>query len=668
MKKNTLFVFLLVSVVSSAQQDLSKLKFGDVSEKDFATKIYSLDSNASAVVILDKGSCELQGNNKGWFSVGIKHFKRAHILNKNGYDVANVSIPLYTSGNAEETLDKLKAVTYNLENGKVVQTKLDVKASVFEDKLDKRWKVKKFTFPNIKEGSIIEFEYTTVSDFIETPDPWQFQGDYPCLQSEYTFSVPSFFYYTFLSQGYLNYDENTRKEFLTSYHVTVPNGAEASDRLSVDANAVDYKWVIRNVPALKEESFTSTIRNHIQKIDFQLVEQRDPLRYHRYVDTWPHMTANLLQADYFGSQLDKENGWLKDVVNPVVTGVSDKTEKAKKIYEWVRDNFTCTDRHRLTMDQNLKTLIKSKSGTEAEINILLAAMLRYADINADPVLLSTRAHGFTYPIYPLMNQYDYVIVRSAIADKAYYLDASESHIGFGYLPLRCYNGAARVVNLNADAVRLDADSVAEVKSTTVFIVNDEKGKLVGSTNQMAGYYESLDIRDRIKAKGQEEFQKELQKNYGSETMISNFGVDSLTQYDQPVGIHFDFDFAGEKEDIMYLNPMMGEAKKDNPFKSAERKYPVEMPYAMDQTYTLQLEVPEGYVVDELPKSVVVKLNEEGDGLFEYRISQSGNNISFRSRIKISRAFFTQDEYEMLREFFNLIVKKHGEQIVFKKKN
>ena len=88
---------------------------------------------------------------------------------------------------------------------------------------------------------------------------------------------------------------------------------------------------------------------------------------------------------------------------------------------------------------------------------------------------------------------------------------------------------------------------------------------------------------------------------------------------------------------------------------------------MDETYNLQLEVPLGYVVDELPKPIVVKLNEQDEGIFEYRISQAGDNISFRSRIRFSRSYFMPDEYEMLREFFNLIVKKQAEQIVFKKK-
>ena len=158
-------ILLTFSSLLTAQTKTNS-KFGAVSEKDFATKIYSIDSNANAVVIADIGSSSIEGNAKSWFSLVHKHYKRVHILNKNGYDIANVSIPIYVDGIDEEKLEKLKAVTYNLENGKVVETKLDVKENVFKDKIDKNRSVKKFTFPNVKEGSIIEYEYTIVSDYL----------------------------------------------------------------------------------------------------------------------------------------------------------------------------------------------------------------------------------------------------------------------------------------------------------------------------------------------------------------------------------------------------------------------------------------------------------------------------------------------------------------------
>ena len=669
MRKELIFCLAFCSgfYMSVIAQDKANFKYGDISVKDFTTKIYSLDSNASAVVLADIGYCSLDGNNKGWFSVVNKHYKRVHILNKNGYDIADVSISLYSNGEDEEKLDKLKAVTYNLENGKVVETKLDTKNSLFEDRIDKNFKVKKFTFPNIKEGSIIEFEYNTISDFINNLDPWDFQGSYPRIWSEFNFSVPSFFNYTFFNQGYLSYDINTRKEGSVSYNVTVPNGTGPTEHVKVNAGLSDYRWVIKNVPSLKEENFTSTIKNHIQRLEFQLVEQREPLANHRYIESWPQVIKVLMEADYFGLPLTKDNGWLKDVIHPIVNAADSKKDKARKIFEWVRDNFTCTDYHRRTMDQPFKSLLKSKKGNVAEINLLIAAMLRYENIDADPILLSTRSHGKTYALYPLMNQYDYVITMAKIDKDTVFIDASEPGLGFGHLPLRCYNGDARVINQKADYIELSSNDLIETKISAAFIINDDKGNLIGSMQQTPGYYESDDLRDRVKEKGEEQFQKDIKKGFGAEIVISNFGVDSLNKYDFPVKIHYDFDIMDEKEDIIYLNPMFGEGYKENPFKSAERKYPVEMPYAMDEIYSLQLEVPHGYVVDELPQSIILKLNEQNEGFFEYRISQSGETISLRSRIVLKRSYFIPEEYEILREFFSIAVKKQSEQIVFKKK-
>lgn len=669
MRSKLLFVFFIFTILTSAghSQDKSNVKFGDVTPKDFEIKVYPIDSNANAVVIAEIGTSSIEGNTKGWFSIVSKRFKRVHILNKNGFDIANVSISLYSDGVDEEKLDKLKAVTYNLENGKVIETKLDTKSGLFEDKISKQRKIKKFTFPNLKEGSIIEFEYTTTSDYIRYLDPWEFQGAYPRLWSEYNLNVPSFFYYVFLKQGYLKFDIDSRNEGSTSYNVTVPNDAGPSEHLRVNAGYTDYRWVVKNVPALKEENFTSTVDNHIQKIDFVLVERREPLKYYRYVESWPQIAGALMESEYFGQQLEKDNGWLKDILGPVIRGITEKEQKARKVYEYIRDNFTCTSRQSFAMDEALKTVAKNKRGSVAEINLLLTAMLKHEGIDADPVILSTRSNGVAYTVYPILSQYNYAICRATINGKNIYMDASEPHMGFGHLPLRCFNGSGRVINKQAVLTSLSPDSISETKVTTVFIINDEKGNLIGSMQQSPGYYDSEDLRDLVKEKGQEQLQKDIKKDFGADIVISNFGIDSLGKYDYPLNIHYDFDIKDEKEDIIYLNPMFGEGYKENPFKSSQRFYPVEMPYSTDETYNLQLEVPHGYVVDELPKSIILKLNDLDEGMFEYRISQSGDNISLRSRIILKRSYFMPDEYEMLREFFGIVVKKQAEQIVFKKK-
>ena len=68
----------------------------------------------------------------------------------------------------------------------------------------------------------------------------------------------------------------------------------------------------------------------------------------------------------------------------------------------------------------------------------------------------------------------------------------------------------------------------------------------------------------------------------------------------------------------------------------------------------------------MPKSVKVIFKDESDGYFDYIISKTPTTVSLRSHIKLTHAIFKPDDYMMLRNFFDYIIKKHSEQFVFKK--
>jgi transglutaminase-like putative cysteine protease len=667
--KRELLVFLCLLALNKqgVAQEKAPAKFGKISPSDFKT-FYSIDSNANAVIIADVGSTEIVGNLKGSFSLEFKCYRRAQILGKNGYDIGDVSIILYTNGNAEEELINLKAVTYNLENGKVLETKLENKSGVFKDKLNKTHVSRKFTFPNIKEGSIIEYQYTIKSDFIFNLQPWEFQGEYPRVWSEYTAGIPEFYYYVTLSQGYQPFHIKDQKGRSMNFTRSDSRTTGAPERETFTAGVTDYRWVMKDVPALKEESFTSTINNHIAKIQFQLAEVRHPFVPENVMGSWTQTTDELLKSEDFGVSLKRDNPWLNDVMSIALRGATTPLEKARRIYAYVRDNMSCTNYNRIGLDQPLKNILKDRNGNEAEINLLLIAMLRKADLEADPVMLSTRSHGYTYELYPLLERFNYVIAQLSINSHTYYLDASEPHMGFGKLGYKCYNGHARVINADATPVEFTPDSLMEKKMTSFFVITDSNGNISGSAQKSPGFYESCRLRNRIKETSKDQFLSDIKKGFTNETDVSDLFIDSLDKYEEPLFVKYNFDIKHEKEDILYINPMFGEGYKENPFKSAQRFYPVEMPYTMDETYLLQLQVPEGYEVDELPKQIMVKLNDNDDGVFEYRLSEGNGTISLRSRLRIKRSYFLPDEYNMLREFFDLVVKKHNEQIVFKKKS
>ncbi|HXB91571.1 MAG TPA: DUF3857 domain-containing protein, partial [Puia sp.] len=610
-----------------------------------------------------------EGNPTGGFWVVFKHSERIKIINKNGFDAATIQIPLYVNGSTSEKVYNLKAITYNLENGKVVETKLD-DASIFTNKDGKNLIEKKFTFPALKEGSIIEYSYTQQSEFLFNMQPWQFQGRYPCLWSEYQAAIPDFFHYVILSQGYLAFNINTTSSGNVSFHLTIPGeGGGRSESQDIDDNVVYHRWVIRNVPPLKLEPFTTTLSNYVAKVEFQLNSYMFPRSpYHDMMGNWNTLSKTLLEADYFGAELDRGNGWLDDDMKVITKDSKNSLEKAQKIYAYLRDNFTCTQHAGMEKSNSLKTVFKNRSGNVAEINLLLIAMLRHEQITTDPVILSTRAHGLTNEIYPLLPRFNYVIARAMIDDAAYYLDASESWLGFGRLPERCYNGHARVVSEAQPApVYLLPDSIREGKRTLVIITNDEKSGIVGHVQEVPGYFKNSTLRETIISKGKEDYLKTLRASYSSEVELSNLAFDSLKMPDEPLNMSYDMKLKLDSNDnIIYFNPIMADAYRENPFKAADRAYPVEMPYSMDETYMLTMDIPSGYTVDEMPRSAKVLFNEN-EGFFEYIIQKSEDAIQLRCRIKMEKANFKPEDYSTLRDFFGYIVKKEGEQIVFKKK-
>ncbi|WP_114789902.1 DUF3857 domain-containing protein [Niabella yanshanensis] len=648
-------------------QGKNPVKFGKVSVADFNITSPAIDTSSNAVILADVGSSILEGNNKGFFSLKYTHLRRVKIINKKGMDAADVSISLYTSGDAEEKLDECKAITYNLENGEVKQTKLESNG-IFKEKLSKNTIVKKFTFPNVKEGSILEYTYTVISDFLTHLRPWEFQGtSWPRVYSEYTVKIPQFFSYVFLAQGYIPLkSENSSK--MQSYNISEQNGTQASRQFSLSGYENNNRWIARDVPALREENYTSTIENHLSKIDFQLKQTEFPGQTPtEYIGSWAKAAENMLKREDFGNEITRANLWLNDDIKTIADGANSNPEKIRRLYDFVRDNFTATYNAGLFLNDNttLKDIFRKKSGNVAEINLLLIAMLRNAGATANPVMISTRGHGWAHPVYPLMTKYNYLVCETFVDGEPVYLDASRPKMGFGKLSPDCYNGAGFVVKPQPVNISFEADSVLERKVTMIFLTQDDKNGLKGFFKSTPGYYESTNLRNKLATQSMDDLVKNIKKSYSFPVTIKKPFVDSLNKFDYPVSIGYDIGFDFEDQEIVYLNPMFSEITGKNPFSAADRKYPVEMPFRISENYVLNMDIPKGYKVDEIPKSARVRLNEN-DGMFEYLVSATDKKIMLNCRIDIKKANFPAEDYQSLREFFGYVTKKQSEQIVLKK--
>ncbi len=659
-----LIAYLILANNVFAQKNFpSKYKFGNVTTEDFLPNINSLDSNAQAVVLFDKGVANYESDKEAWFNVHYVYHKKIKIINKNQFALATVEIPLYKGNNQEDKIEKIEAVTYNLENNNIVATKMD-KGSVFSDKASKNYDIKKFTLPNLKEGCVIEYTYTIISPNAYNLRNWVFQDKIPVLQSEYEINVPTLFDFIFLPTGYYDLKPQAEQGF-KAYTLLFNNGVGKSETSTYRATTNHLKWSLSDLKPMVEEKFTTTIANHIAKIEFQLSSVNYPEAPPKpYMSTWTELVKTLLTDEQFGADLTGKNNWMGDELRSVVNS-ADTLANAKRIYNYIRENFTCTDYDALYLPENLKKSFASKKGNVAEINLMLVAMLKKAGINADPVLLSTTDNGKAYEMYPLIKKFNYVVARVTINNEVYLLDASRKKLGFNYLPQYCYNGYGRLINDIPIVVGLFADSLMESKMTSIFISNDEEKKnIIGSFNSNLGYYESYNFREEMKENEVEDYFKKIESNFNYDVTLSNKRLDSLKNYDEKVKIGYDFSF-DFNEDIVYFNPLFGEAYKTNPFTAATRNYPVEMPYKTQEVIMVNMEIPKGYAIDEMPKSTRMKYNDN-EGQFEYIMTKDAANIYLQCTLRFNKAIFSPDDYESLREFYGQIVKKQSEQIVFKK--
>lgn len=631
--------------------------------------MYSVDSSADAVYLYDKGKVYYEGNTQGFFSIVQERFCRIRLLHKQAFsEVATIEIPLYTPQKSpsvdHEKLSMLEAATYNLENGKVETVKVD-KASIFKQESG-NFTTMKFTFPNIKEGSIIEFHYKKVSSRFWDMDDWFFQGQYPRIWSEFQIAMPEIFDFIVSSQGYHKVDYDTAFAIKQVYNIIDQGGTGSSNSYTVNSGGVDRTWGMSNVPALKPEAYISSLRNYVSSFNFQISALKLPNQpIKNYRKSWNEEAKNLMKDDDFGKDLSSSNSFLNDDLQKL--GGKDDQEKIKNIYNYVRDNYSCTKNTGRFLTQSLRQTWKTKKGNVADINLLLIAALRNRGFSADPLLIGKRQYLRPSETYPFMDRFNYVVCKANFPNGKYVvLDAADKHLGFNHLDEDCYNGFGRVINETLPIlVPLSPDSLVELTTTIVNIDNAKENSLTGYLQSDMGYFNSQQLRTQVNSSSQNEYFEKIKKSFSFPLKMSNTGIDSLSQLDFPVSVHYDFDFETNNEGLIYFNPIFSNVKIENPFKVADRIYPIEMPYKRIDTYIFSMAIPKGYEIDDIPKSAKVSLNET-DGMFQYLISAKEGTIKLMYKIELKRATFDPEDYNSLREFFAYVVKKQNEPIVFKK--
>ncbi|MBF9143503.1 DUF3857 domain-containing protein [Hymenobacter properus] len=672
-----LVAVLLSAAAAHAQPE--PIKFGKIDPRDLTAAPFAGDSAAAAVVLCDFGRTSIQFISND-FQLVSERVTRIKILKKAGFENATVQVPLYHHDTRAEKIAGLRGTTYNLVAGRVIPTKLDG-SNIFIEDLTPNVKVRKFTLPDVREGSVIEYTYSVTSDFFFNFQDWTFQRDIPVRWSEFRASIPEYFKYKMLMQGYHALAEQNQTEAAAQYaiHTAGSNvgsgfGAtrEGPSTDVVNSRVTNYRWAMKDVPAFRDEPYMTTANDYVDRISFQLAGLQFPGQgYQNVGGTWAKIDMELLNDDNFGQQLSRA-GFLKDQLKALVAQHPDLATRAAAVRQLVMSAVRYDGANSLYSSGPVRKAYDAHHGNAADVNLLLIAALREADIPANPLLLSTRSHGRVNQTQPLLERFNYVAGHVALADgKELLVDATEPLLPCGVLPTRCLNGAGRLIMKNPAEGRWVelAPSQRYVHYQQVALTMDERGGLSGKVHEEHAGYAAADARRELANLGEKKYASELARPHSGWT-VPKFAVAERDNVDKPLGLDYEFTQPADADATIgtfYLSPLREFISEQNPFRHDNRLFPVDFGAAKDDTRMITLTLPAGYELAELPKPTVMEL-PDGGGRFLFSVATlSPGVVQLTSRLNLRKPSYAAAEYANLREFYRLMLEKQGEKLVIKKK-
>jgi hypothetical protein len=635
MKSQHLTIILFFTFFFS-NVNAQEFKLGKVTIAELQEKSHPKDSSAVAAILFKTGSVYFDD------LITITQVRtKIKIYKKEGYEWANEVISHYIDG---ENISFHDANTYNLVDGKIEKTKLKSDGE-FEQNVNRYFSQTKITMPNVKEACIIEYEYVIRSGNFGSLRDWYFQSSIPVNYSEYKVKLPKFLTFNKKSKGFLFPKLSSEPTY---------------------NQEISEVYKLENIPAMKDEVFVNNIDNYRSSISHELAMVSIPGSYYKTFSTdWESVTKTIYEESDFGDELNK-TGYFEDDIKALIKDLKTREETIDAIFNFVKSRVKWNDYDGYSCNDGVKNAYKDKTGNVAEINLMLTAMLRYAGLNANPVLVSTRSNGIA--MFPSHSAFNHVIAAIELDDSQILLDATEKYAMPNVLPSEDLNWFGRLIRKDGTSTQVNLmPKILSREAINMSIILKSDGSAEGKIRRQLTDHEALEFRKKNLVTSKDSYLEELE-NLNNNTEISDYLRENDLDLSKPIVESYSFKDTKDIEVInnkIYVSPMLFFTAKENPFKQEVREYPIDFGYPTQNKYNISIEIPEGYIVESMPAPINI-VTGDNIAAFKFVIVNIDNKIQVAITSTINTAIVASDFYPVLKGFYQQMIDKQNEKIVLKK--
>ena len=655
-------IISIVLIFTSMKTKAQNYELGKVTISELEEKFNPKDTTASATILFKKAKTFFTYNIKTGFTANHVYEYKIKIYKKEGLSWANQKVRYYVGyeNMNKDQLEFSNALTYNLENGSIVKTKLDGQGT-FKSNVNKYWSEKTITFPNVKVGSIIEFKYILKSEnIVEFPD-FQCQYDIPVNYFQYKTAIPEFYIYKPILIGY---QEITSDSKITSGSQSFEN--QFNQSTSFTYKQIEAVYSGKEIPALLHEPYIDNIENYRISIRQELERVRLPeLPVKDYAMTWEGVATTIFKNENFGKQLNEKSFLLEDL-RRILINVESMDERLNIIFKFVQNKMNWNEKNDYYTDKGIVEAYKNQTGNVAEINFILINMLKLAGIEANPVLVSTVENGI--PVYPTRTGFNYVIAAAEIEGKRILLDASHKFTSPNILPLNILNWKGRLIKIDGTSEEIELlPSNLSKENFNLMVAIDAKGRINGKVRIQRTDYDAYQFRVENNI-SEENYLEKFERDLGN-ISISNYHIENKkSNFIDPILETFSFTSNNQFDIIsgkIYVNPLLFFTRSKNPFNQEQRQMPIYFGYKNQVKYNIIVEIPEGYILESMPTPIKIA-TEDKNIIYIMNFSNEGNKIQISCLKEINNTIFAPDEYNGIKEIFQKMIASQNEKIVLKK--
>lgn len=661
MHTHLLFFLLLASLGLHAQDD-SDIVFGRVDAADRAMTHAPGDSTAEAYVLYDRLSLDFEWDDNSGPSLVEKRHRRVKLLTPASFERANFEI---TFDKSYRGVDKVEAVIHPATGGTIVVPPSDI---LREPTGEENYVTVKFAFPQVAVGSIIEYRYEMRNKSILLPTNYVFQEEIPVRYAQYDAIIPPYYTYVSLTTPSLDVNEmgTTKREWGPTFGTT----SYSAGRPRIDHTTI--RWAMRDLPAFRRQPYSNNAHDYQPAIRLQLQQIQYPGRpVHSIFADWDE-TAEELQArqgfgKYYRNRTHFKQLW--KAAEAEIAALPDARQRALAAYAFINRHLSWDGEYDVIADQSPDDVFASGRGNSADLNIALLSLLNAADVPAQPVLVSLRNSGAPIEQYPLLRQFDHVLVYCELDGKPLFLDAGDRDRPAGLPHARALNHRGWI----ADAGQrwIDIDVPPSRRSVLLEVTVDENGAgTVRARSRMEQYYalEGRTVMRHMQDKAQAPLVPELTAAF------PDLKVDSYNTLEDAsdTGEHFNYELnlqvpVGQViDDYLYLRPVLLPLL-DGELADAEHRYlPIDFEYPYMQRYAASFRIPAGYTLEDAPAPVRLRTADNGITA-SYTVSEPApGTINVAYVIKLDRTLYPAAEYGNLREMFRRMIELQESPLVLKR--